>query len=174
MLGHIAGYVASRTVELGLAHGLIASLASHPDGLTAEGLASDRDLDPFYVEVWCRSAFANELLERVTDKVYRLAPHMDTVLLDRGSPAYVAGTISVMSQPDVFDQFSRTLPTGRTDLVEPLHARIHRWCLGNRRGLLREVDTGWAEPGPRSLGNDSRMTPVSSIPPVDPGPGWSG
>ncbi len=112
VLGHIAGYVASRTIELGLAHGLIASLASHPDGLTAEGLASDRDLDPFYVEVWCRSAFANDLLERVTDKVYRLALHMDTVLLDRGSPAYVGGTLAVVSQPDVFDRFSRTLPTG--------------------------------------------------------------
>ena len=112
VLGHIAGYVASRTIELGLAHGLIASLASHPDGLTAEGLASDRDLDPFYVEVWCRSAFANDVLERVTDKVYRLALHMDTVLLDRGSPAYVGGTLAVVSQPDVFDRFSRTLPTG--------------------------------------------------------------
>jgi SAM-dependent methyltransferase len=112
VLGHIAGYVASRTIELGLAHGLIASLASHPDGLAAEGLASDRDLDPFYVEVWCASAFANDVLERVTDKVYRLARHMDTVLLDRGSPAYVGGTLAVVSQPDVFDRFSRTLPTG--------------------------------------------------------------
>lgn len=112
VLGHIAGYVASRTIELGFAHGLIASLASHPAGLTAEELAADRRLDPFYVEVWCRSAFANDLLQRVADGAYRLAPNMDTVLLDRGSPAYVGGTISVLSQPEVFDGFSRSLPTG--------------------------------------------------------------
>ena len=112
VLGQIAGYVASRTVELGP--------CPRPDRIAGEqsrwpqrrGPGIERDLDPFYVEVWCRSAFANDLLERVTDKVYRLAPHMDTVLLDRGSPAYVGGTIEVLSQPDVFDRFSRTLPSG--------------------------------------------------------------
>lgn len=112
VLGQIAGYVGSRTIEIGLAHGLVASLASHPDGLTAEELAGDGRLDPFYVEVWCRSALANEILQRAGDGAYRLAPHMETVLLDRASPAYVGGTISVLAQPEVFDRFSQTLDSG--------------------------------------------------------------
>ncbi|HUP15079.1 MAG TPA: class I SAM-dependent methyltransferase [Acidimicrobiia bacterium] len=112
VLAHIAGYVGGRTVEIGLTHGLIASLANHPEGLTAEELADDGKLDPFYVEVWCRSALANEIVQRVGDGTYRLAPHMDTVLLDRDSPAYVGGTMSVLAQPEVFDRFSQTLATG--------------------------------------------------------------
>jgi len=37
---------------------------------------------------------------------------MKTVLLDKGSPAYVGGTISVLAQPEVFDRFAETLATG--------------------------------------------------------------
>jgi ubiquinone/menaquinone biosynthesis C-methylase UbiE len=112
VLAQIAGYVGGRTIEIGLAHDLIASLADHPDGLTPKELAAKQSLDPLYVEVWCRSALANEIIERAGDGAFRLAPHMDTVLLDRGSPAYVGGTIAVLSQPEVFDRFSGTLSSG--------------------------------------------------------------
>jgi SAM-dependent methyltransferase len=112
VLGHIAGYVGSRTIEVGLTHGLFASLANHPEGLTAKELAADGKLDPFYVEVWCRSALASEILQRVGEGAFRLAHHMDTVLLDRGSPAYVGGTVLVLAQPEVFDRFSQNLDTG--------------------------------------------------------------
>lgn len=112
VLAQIAGYVGSRTIEIGLAHGLIAALAGNPDGLTPKELAAKRSLDPFNVEVWCRSAMANEIAERAGDGALRLAPHMETVLLDRGSPAYVGGTITVLSQPEVFDRFSQTLSSG--------------------------------------------------------------
>jgi SAM-dependent methyltransferase len=112
ILAHVAGYVGGRTIEIGLAHGLIEALAARPDGLTPEELAVRTELDPWYVAVWCRSALANDILERAGDGAYRLAPHMDTVLLDRGSPAYAGGTLSVLAQPEIFDRFGATLASG--------------------------------------------------------------
>lgn len=111
VLAHIAGYVGGRTIEIGLAQGLIETLAQRREGLTVEELAAEAKLDPFYVKVWCRSALANEILQR-SDDAYRLAPHMQTVLLDRGSPAYAGGTLLVLAQPEVFDRFSETLASG--------------------------------------------------------------
>lgn len=112
VLAQIAGYVGARTIEIGLGRGLIEALTGHPDGVTAEELAAETRLDPFYVEVWCRSALAQEVLQRAGDGVYRLAPHMDTLLLDGKSPAYLGGTIAVLAQPEVFDRFSEALPMG--------------------------------------------------------------
>ncbi|MGH2604459.1 MAG: hypothetical protein ACRDJ9_34355, partial [Dehalococcoidia bacterium] len=37
---------------------------------------------------------------------------MDTVLLDRGSPAYVSGTLTVLGQPEVFGRFAERLASG--------------------------------------------------------------
>lgn len=112
ILAHVAGYVGGRTIEIGLAHGLIETLARHPAGLTAGELARVRGLDPYYVGVWCRSAVANEIVHREDDGTYRLAPHMDTVLLDGTSPAYVGGTVAVLAQPEIFDRFRETLASG--------------------------------------------------------------
>ena len=112
VLAQIAGYVGARTIEIGLRRGLIEALAAQPEGITAGELAARTRLDPFYGEVWCRSALAQEILQRAGDGAYRLAPHMDTLLLDGESPAYVGGTIAVLVQPEVFDRFSEALPTG--------------------------------------------------------------
>jgi SAM-dependent methyltransferase len=111
LLGQLAGYVGHRTIEVGLRHGLMAELAQHPDGITPEALASQTSLDPFYVGVWCQSAFAAEVLEK-SDGRYLLAPHMATLLLEIDSPAYMGGAFVVLSQPEVFDNFSANLPTG--------------------------------------------------------------
>jgi len=112
VLTQIAGYVGARTIEIGLARGLVETLARHPDGMTTDELAAEARLDPFYVEVWCRSGLANEILQRSGQRAYRLVPHMATVLLDRESPAYVGGTLTVLGQPEVFDRFAETLPGG--------------------------------------------------------------
>ncbi|HLO36615.1 MAG TPA: class I SAM-dependent methyltransferase [Candidatus Deferrimicrobium sp.] len=112
ILAHVAGYVGSRTIEIGLASGLVATLAERNEGLTAAGLAAAAEMDPLYVEVWCRSALANDVLERTDDGGYRLAPHMRTILLDRESAAYVGGTLSVLAQPEIFDRFGESLASG--------------------------------------------------------------
>ncbi|CAN5447233.1 hypothetical protein BH23ACT9_BH23ACT9_24600 [soil metagenome] len=116
LLGNLAGYVGHRTVSLGLRAGLIRVLAdaAHP-GLTAEELADALELDPYYVGVWCRSAIAAGVCDRDEGPGghrYRLSPHMDTLLLDTASPAYVGGVFTVLDQPEVFDRFERELASG--------------------------------------------------------------
>lgn len=112
VLAHVAGYVGGRTIEIGLVHGLVEVLAQAPDGLNPEALAARTGLDPSYVAVWCRSGVANEILQRSGDRTYRLAPHMETILLNGESPAYVGGTMSVLAQPEIFDRFGERLATG--------------------------------------------------------------
>jgi SAM-dependent methyltransferase len=110
MLQLVAGYAGVRTIELGLGSGLVAALDRRP-GATADGLAEELGLDDFYVGVWCRSAFAAGVLEREGDG-YRLAPHLGTVLLDTGHPAYVGGIFPLVQQPEMFGRFGEVLASG--------------------------------------------------------------
>jgi SAM-dependent methyltransferase len=110
VLSLIAGYVGHRTVAIGLRTGLIRALADRP-GSTADDLADARGLDPFYVAVWCRAAFAAGITERDGDR-YRLGEHMATLLLDTGSPAFVGGVFGVTEAPEMFGRFEENLATG--------------------------------------------------------------
>lgn len=111
VLSLIAGYVGHRTVAIGLRSGLLAALADTPEGAEPDDLAARLGLDPFYVSVWCRSAFAAALCERAGE-AYRLAPHVATLLLDTASPAYAGGVFMVMEQPEMFDRFEASLASG--------------------------------------------------------------
>ncbi len=112
LLSQIAGYVGHRTVASGLRTGVIGALAEADDGLDADELAETVGLDGFYTSVWCQSAVAAGVCD--TDGVrFRLAPHMDTLLLDTTSPAYVGGVFTVLEQYEVFDRFEDVWPTGR-------------------------------------------------------------
>lgn len=110
MLQLVAGYAGVRTIDLGLGSGLVAALDRRP-GATADGLAEELGLDDFYVGVWCRSAFAAGVLERDGDG-YRLAPHLGTLLLDTGHPAYVGGIFPLVQQPEMFGRFGDVLASG--------------------------------------------------------------
>ena len=66
ILSQVAGYVGVRTVALGLRSGLLAAIAESADGVSARALAAQLDLDPFYVAVWARAAYAAEVLELAT------------------------------------------------------------------------------------------------------------
>ena len=110
VLSLIAGYVGHRTVAIGLRSGLLRQLAERP-GDTADDLADALGLDPFYVSVWCRAAFGAGVLERA-DGGYRLAPHMDTLLLDTASPAYAGGVFGVCEAPEMFGRFEAGLASG--------------------------------------------------------------
>ena len=112
LLSQVAGYVGVRTIDIGLRLGLLEELAKHPEGLTVEALARQKALDPFYVGVWCRGAYASEVLELAENEAYRLAPHMDKLLLDRDFPGYVGGLPGIVEQPEMFDRFSENLPSG--------------------------------------------------------------
>lgn len=106
-----AGYVGHRTVTLGLRRGLLETLAHEPGGMTADELADARGLDPFYVAVWCRAALAAGVLGG-DDERYRLAAHMDSLLLDKESPAHAGAILRILEQPEVFELFEDRLPTG--------------------------------------------------------------
>lgn len=112
LLGQVAGYVGVRTVEIGLTSGLIEAAAANPEGLTAKELAGRTQLDPFYTEVWCRAAHGAGVLDDAGSDRYRLAAHMDTLLLDETSPAYVGALFTIMEQPEIFDGFGDDLATG--------------------------------------------------------------
>ncbi len=113
LLSQVAGYVGLRTIEIGLRLGLLEEIANHPQGITAEALAGNTGLDPFYVQVWCRSAYASEVLELGEGHAYSLAPHLDKLLLDQDFPGYIGGIPGLMVQPEFFDHFSEHLPSGK-------------------------------------------------------------
>ncbi len=111
VLQQIAGYVGVRTIDIGLKHGLLEEMSKHSGGLTSDELARNAGIDPFYAMVWCRSAYANEILEREGER-FVLAPHMDRLLLDDDFPGHVGGLPAVLLAYDIFDRFSENLKSG--------------------------------------------------------------
>lgn len=126
LLTNIAGYVGHRTIALGLRQGLIAALAADDAPTTPADLARRLGLDPFYVAVWCRSALACGVCDLDGDEQHAagddaavsldfrlvLAPHVATLLLDTGHPAFIGGVFTVLEQPELFDRFEEVLGTG--------------------------------------------------------------
>ena len=113
LLSQVAGFIGVRTVEIGLRLGLLEEIEKHKEGITTEALARQRGFDPFYVEVWCRSAYAAEVLELAENGSYTLASYMDKLLLDQDFPGYIGGLPLVIIQPEFFDRFGENLPSGK-------------------------------------------------------------
>jgi SAM-dependent methyltransferase len=111
LLQQVAGYVGTRTIQLGLRSGLIAALADADDGLRPDELAVEADIDPFYAQVWCRAAVAAGLLEREGARL-RLADHLDDLLLTGDHPAHVGAVFRIFEHPEIFDRFGERLATG--------------------------------------------------------------
>lgn len=155
LLGMVAGYMGHRTVAMGLRTGLVAALADRP-GATVEQLATGLDLDDFYTSVWCRGGVSCGLLER-DGEGFRLAPHLDTLLLDIDSPAHIGGVFQVTTEPEMFDSFEQRLSTGeRTwwdetsdDWIEgvsgtgrPFYTRLIRSGLAEVPGVADALEDG--------------------------------
>jgi SAM-dependent methyltransferase len=155
LLGHVAGYMSHRTIEIGLKSGLIAEIASAP-GIAPDDLGDALGMDDFYVSVWCRAALAAGVLER-HDGGYRLAPHLDTILLDESSPAYAGGLFPLALQPEMFTRFGDSLRSGdrlwwdetspawidgvsRTG--RPFYSRLVPGGLGQVPGLVERLEAG--------------------------------
>jgi ubiquinone/menaquinone biosynthesis C-methylase UbiE len=111
LLQQVAGYVATRTTQLGLRAGLIEALAETDDGLTSDELAIEADIDPFYAEVWCRAAIGAGLLVRDGERL-RVAEHVDALLLAGDHPAHVCAMVRILEHPEIFDRFGERLATG--------------------------------------------------------------
>lgn len=146
LLGSVAGYVAMRTIELGLSKGLFKEINKHPNGIEVSALATNTNLDSFYVNVWARAAYAAEVLELKEDDTYILAPHMDKLLLDPEFPGHVGGVFNVMLQPEIFDTFSKNFSSGkRTWWNEVSNDFIQAVSNTGRPFYNRSIPTAFAE-----------------------------
>ena len=111
LLGQAAGFVGTKTIEIGLTHGLFEAIREAGEASPDE-LAKSAGIDSFYAGVWCRAGFGAGVLEGYEEGRYRLAPHIETLLLDHSSPAYLGGLFKVMNQPEMFPTFSDNLKSG--------------------------------------------------------------
>lgn len=91
LAGHIVGYQATWIADIGLKTGLFQAIADAGDGISDSDVAGRLDLDGRYVQLWCRSAYAFELLEWDHAAGYRLTPELRTVLLDTADPLFMGG-----------------------------------------------------------------------------------
>lgn len=111
LLASAAGHIATRTIRMGLDHGLFQFIAEHGP-MSSDDLAEGVGLDKLYAQVWCRAAFAAGVLEGHDADAYTLAPHIDVLLLDKTSPGYLGGLFKVLTEPEVFDTFTENFASG--------------------------------------------------------------
>jgi ubiquinone/menaquinone biosynthesis C-methylase UbiE len=144
VLGMVAGYVGVRTLDIGLKHGLFEALRDN-GALTPDELAAAAGVDPFYAMVWCRSAYANELVEKDGER-FSLAAHMDKLLLDTEFPGHVGGLPAVMLAHDVFGRFSENLTSGERSWWDKCTPEFIQAVRGTGRAFYnRLIPTGLAK-----------------------------
>ncbi|HEX6195534.1 MAG TPA: class I SAM-dependent methyltransferase [Jiangellaceae bacterium] len=155
LLGHLAGYVAHRTVTIGQRSGLLDALSEAGEsGITPDELAESLELDPFYVATWCRAAYAAQVCDRDGD-VYRLAPHMGTLLLDHAAPGFVGGVYGVLEQPELFSRFEQELGSGERFWWDGCSNEFIRAVSGTGRPFYRRLVPGGLDQVP---GLSTRLT----------------
>ncbi len=121
LFGYIIGYQGVWIVDSGLKAGLFRAIAdAGTDGIGEDSLAQKLGFDARYVQVWCRAAYAFDLLDWDAQAGYRLAPHLDTLLLDPTDPQFIGGRIQFYAA--LYEDF-RAFPTYlRTGEVWPRSA----------------------------------------------------
>jgi len=112
----LLGNQLSWVVDVGLKADLFRAIAEGGDaGITEADLAERFGYAPRYVQVWCRAAFAFELLDWNEASGYRLAPHLESLLLDPDDPQYSAGRIQTyVAFYEDYRAFPALLKTGET------------------------------------------------------------
>ena len=94
LFGYLLGNQAAWIADIGLKAGLFRAIAdAGEEGITEEALARRLDCKLRYVQVWCRGAYAFELLDWDERAGYQLAPHMESLLLDPTDPQFLGGRI---------------------------------------------------------------------------------
>lgn len=113
LFNYILGDQAAWIATIGLKAGLLRAIADAGEaGLTEEALAEQLGYKLRYVQVWCRGGYAFELLDWDEDGGYRLAPHMETLLLNPADPQFLGGRIqcftALYEDYRVFPEYLRT------------------------------------------------------------------
>ena len=116
VLGYILGNQASWFIDMGLKAGLLRAIADTGEvGITDHDLADELGYSSRYVTVWCRGAYAFGLLDWDEDAGYRLAPHMEALLLDSADPQFLGGRAQfVTALYEDYLVFPEHLRTGAT------------------------------------------------------------
>lgn len=144
LFGYALGYQAAWIIDVGLRAGLFQAIREI-EPVSEESLAERLQYAQRYVQVWCRGAFAFELLDWDTAG-YRLAPHMATLLLDAADPQFLGGRIQfITALHEDFRAFPGHLRSG-----EPWPRSAHDpWLLEALKNMTRPdatMITEWAIP----------------------------
>jgi SAM-dependent methyltransferase len=115
LFGYVSGFQGTWVAAIGRKAGLLQTLRDAPGPLSAEALAKQLGYAPRYVLVWCRAAYAYELLDYDAGSGFRLAPHMADLLLDPRDPQYLGGRVELtVAFGEDFAAFPARLADGAT------------------------------------------------------------
>jgi SAM-dependent methyltransferase len=95
LFGYLGGFQGTWVTAIGRRAGLFQAIQEAGGGVTADALAKRLGFEPRYVRVWCRAAYAYELLDFDPAAGFRLAPHMADLLLNVRDPQYLGGRVEV-------------------------------------------------------------------------------
>ena len=114
LVDYILGYQATWVADIGLKAGLFAGISqAGTPGIKEDELARDLSYEPRYVAIWCRAAYAFELLDWDEAAGYRLAPYMEFILLNPTDPLFLGGRVQFNAAlHQDFHAFPKYLPSG--------------------------------------------------------------
>jgi SAM-dependent methyltransferase len=95
LFGYVGGFQGTWVAVIGRRAGLFQAIHDAGGAVTADELAKRLGYAPRYVRVWCRAAYAYELLDVDPAARFRLAPHMAELLLDPRDPQYLGGRVEL-------------------------------------------------------------------------------
>lgn len=139
LFGYLLGNQAAWVADVGLKAGLFAAIAdaladNGEPGMHEDILAERLGYVPRYVQVWCRAAYAFELLDWDEAAGYRLAPHMQALLLDPSDPQFMGGRLQFYTALyEDYRAFPESLRTGR---IWP-HSAHDPWLLEALKNLTK-------------------------------------
>lgn len=116
------GFNAMHLIDLGVRLGLFRVLSEAPGGMTAQEMAKTLGLHPPYVEVWCLTAYGFELLDADSNRRFRLAPFLESILANPTHPRYLGGYVRLGTEFATED-FRRCLEAFRTGSTVPFQGR---------------------------------------------------
>jgi len=95
LFGYLGGFQGTWVAAIGRKAGLFQAIHEAGSGITPEKLAERLGYDARYVLVWCRAAYAYELLDYDAATGFRLAPHVGDLLLTPEDPQYLGGRVDL-------------------------------------------------------------------------------
>jgi predicted O-methyltransferase YrrM len=172
LFGYLLGNQAAWVGDVGLKAGLFQGIADAGDvGVDEESLATRLGYFPRYVRVWCRAAYAFEFLDWDASIGYRLAPHMDALLLDPTDPQFMGGRVQFYTALyEDYRAFPETLRTGR---VWP-RSEHDPWLLEALKNLTKPDAVAFTEHVlPQAPGVVARLEAGGTLLELGPGGGYA-